>query len=473
MAGFVQSLFSGSVEHKATDISAYLSTLLFGGWRSKSGITISPDRALQCTTALACTQALACGLGMMPGEVSRERADGGFDRERNHPLWDVMEDQPNAWQTPTEWVETMMIHAVLCGNGMSFINRGLAPDGSMSTTGAPRELIPLRPDQVTLMQQPDYALRYTVAFASGQSMEVPAENIFHLRSPSWNGYSGLDVTRMAREAIGLALATEESHARRHSNGVNTTGVLSTANKLGKDDVDLLRETFSQSNVGLANSSKPLVLGNGLNWTPVSMSGVDAQHLETRRFQIEEVARAFGVFPAIIGHSDKASTFASAEQFFLAHVIYSLGRWTRRFEQRVNVDLLTKSERRDGLCFRLNSRALLRGDHASRAAFYTALVTLGIMTRNEARLDEGWNPLPGLNEPLVPLNLGTEADRAAAAKDVAKAVKSMLIGHNGGPPLDGSELETKIGRALSAANERRIVGARDNLNEVLAALEPSS
>jgi HK97 family phage portal protein len=444
MAGIIQSLFSPSTEHKTTDISGYLSTLLFGGWRSKSGITISPDRALQCTTALACTQALACGLGMMPGQVARERDDGGFDPDRNHPLWDVLEDQPNPWQTPTEWVETMMIHAVLCGNGLSFINRGLGRDGLMSTTAVPRELIPLRPDQVTLLQQPDYSLRYTVAFASGQSMVVPSENIFHLRSPSWNGYSGLDATRMAREAIGLALASEETHARLHSNGVNTTGVLSTASRLAKEDIDLLRETFAQSNVGVANSSKPLVLGNGLTWTPVSMSGVDAQHLETRRMQIEEVARAFGVFPAIIGHSDKTSTFASAEQFFLAHVIHSLGRWVRRFEQRVQADLMTKDERRSGLRYRLNSRALLRGDHASRAAFYTALVTLGIMTRNEARLDEGWNPLPGLNEPLTPLNMGTANDKALLAKKLAAEAKSALSGHGG----NDADFEAKIALLLT-------------------------
>jgi HK97 family phage portal protein len=467
MAGIIDAVFGRGYEAKTTDISNYLSTMLFGGWRSKSGITISPDRALQCTTALACVQALACGLGMMPGEVLRERADGGFDKEKDHPLWDVLCDQPNAWQTPTEWIETMMIHAVLCGNGLSFINRGVNSNGEASATGTPRELIPLRPDQVTLLQEPDYSLTYTVAFASGRSMVVPKENIFHLRAPSWNSYSGMDATRMAREAIGLALATEETHARLHSNGVNTTGVLSTDSKLGKDDIELLRETFAQSNGGVANSAKPLVLANGLTWTPVSMNGVDAQHLETRRMQIEEVCRAFGVFPAIIGHSDKTSTFASAEQFFLAHVIHSLGRWVKRFEERVQVNLMSKAERKAGLRFNLETRALLRGDHASRAAFYTALCTLGIMTRNEARLDEGWNPLQGLDAPLVPLNLGTEADRAAAAKEVANAVKSMMNGH------DEAALEMKIGRALSAANERRIVGARNNLNEVLKELEPSN
>jgi hypothetical protein len=225
-----------------------------------------------------------------------------------------------------------------------------------------------------------------------------------------------------------------------------------------------------------------VLSSGLKWEPMGMTGVDAQHIETRRFQIEEICRAFGVYPAMVGHSDKASTYASAEQFFIANVVYSLGRWTRRFEERIRVDLMTREERQRRLYAKFSLQALMRGDARTRSDFYSALITLGVLTRNEARALEELNPLPGLDEPLRPLNLATQAEAEAAlrarqappapvpspdaeGKAAAIAAVARLLGAGEG------ELETKIGRILSAANEARIRGARDALDTVLSQLEP--
>jgi hypothetical protein len=236
-----------------------------------------------------------------------------------------------------------------------------------------------------------------------------------------------------------------------------------------------------------------VLSSGLKWEPMGMTGVDAQHIETRRFQIEEICRAFGVYPAMVGHSDKASTYASAEQFFIANVVYSLGRWTRRFEERIRVDLMTREERQRRLYAKFSLQALMRGDARTRSDFYSALITLGVLTRNEARGLEDLNPIPGLDEPLRPLNLATQAEAEAALR--AKQAPSQAPGDGGGGGggqsadrqdaegkaaaiaavarvigADDPALEQKIGRILSAANEARIRGARDALDTVLAQLE---
>lgn len=217
--------------------------------------------------------------------------------------------------------------------------------------------------------------------------------------------------------------------------------------------------------GLKNKFKTAVLDVDATWTPLAATGVDNQHLETRRFQIEEICRDLGVFPQMVGHTDKTATFASSEAFFLAHVVHSLQPWVENWEQALALYLFPEE---DDLLAKFSMQGLLRGDNKTRAEFYASGIVNGWLTRNEARRLEDLNPIDGLDDPLLPLNMGTQAERDELAKDVTAAVKAM-IGHNGGPDLDDAEIERKVGRVLSARNERRIVTARDSLNEVLNTL----
>ena len=431
---------------------------------AKSGAIVNPSTALECTTALACTQAIACGIAMLPLDIYRPREGGGRDVAVDEPLWEFLADQPNEWQTWPEWIETTLMHAVLCGDGISYINRP-------NPRGPIRELIPLVPGTVTIEQRQGYELVYHLDLGDKRSLTVGRDQVFHLRAPSWNAYSGLNATKLAREAIGLALATEEAHARLHANGARPGGVLTTDKHLTKEQIQEIRASWQSTQGGLANAMRSAILHSGLKWQPMAMTGVDAQHLETRRFQIEEICRAFGVYPAMVGHSDKASTYASAEQFFIANVIYSLGRWTRRFEERIRVDLMTREERRRRLYAKFSLQALMRGDARTRAEFYRALITLGVLTRNEARALEDLNPLPGLDEPLRPLNLASEtealawiaAKRGAQAPGVetndeggqlidakAKAIATLVRTIGG----DAAELEHKIARVLCTLEDGR-------------------
>ena len=431
----IDRLLGGPIERKTTDIWALIDKV---SGASKTGVTVNAETALQSTTGLACTQAIACGVAMLPCKLYRPLPNGGREEARDDPLFHLLDLAPNDWQTSVEFIETLVIHAVLCGNGYAFVNR---------INGEARELVPLLPGQIKSEQAADYRLTYRLRPAEGPEIIIPRANMLHLRGPSWNGFLGLDAVRLAREAIGLSLATEETHARLHSNGARPGGVLSTDGNLNEAQIKIVREQWQQTQGGVANAMKTAILQGGLKWTPLAMSGVDGQHIETRRFQIEEICRAFGVFPQMVGHADKTATYASAEQFFLAHVVHTLSRWTRRLEKRLIVDLMTPTQIKAGLYPKFSFQALLRGDNKTRAEFYTALITLGIMTRNEARLLEEMNPLDGLDDPLVPLNMGTQAERDAIAADVAGDL-SKMIGHNGGLPLDQDEIATIVTAAIA-------------------------
>lgn len=412
-------------ERKSVGVTdALWAALVGGGAMSKSGVSVGTMDALACTTALACVRVLSSGVSMLPIKLVRDTANGGKENMRGHPLWDLVVDEPNQWQTGSEWIETMMMHAVLAQSGRSFINR--LADGRIA------ELIPLVPEQVRVDQAADFTLTYTVTPTNGgPPVTLGRDQVFELRGPSWDGYAGLDVRRLAREAIGLSLATEETHARLHSNGARPGGILTSDNNLSDEQVSSIRDAWQSTQGGVANSMKTAILAGGLQWQQISMSGVDNQHIETRRHQIEEVCRAFGVFPAVIGHSNNQSTYASAEQFFLHHVILTLGPWIKRVEARLKHDLLSSQDKRSGLYWHVSTQAMLRGDHKTRSEFYRALVMLGVMTRNEARLLEEMNPLPGLDEPLTPLNLGVGAEpESDTSRRFVKAVADEVAAQLG-------------------------------------------
>lgn len=367
----------------------------------KSGQTVNWTTALQCTTTLACCRVLSEGMAQLPSRLRQMRAGGlGSDVVLSHPLARFIQRGPNAWQTWFEFVETLTFNAALGKGGFALKVRGL--DGRLL------ELLPLPSIWVTEKRRSDWSVYYEVDLSpgsdtGGQRVVLEKRDVLHLRGPSVDGYRALEGIRFAREAIGLALATEEAHARLHANGVMPSGVYTIDGTLNKEQHDRLSKLLEQYHTREARS-RPLILDRSAKWLSMAMTGVDAQHLETRRFQIEEVCRAFRVMPIMVGYSDKAATYASAEQMFLAHVVHSLMPWVRRWETVVARDLLTEEETDAGLYFDLSVRGLLRGDAKTRADYYQKAVQSGWMTRNEVRIEEEMNPLDGLDEPLTPANM---------------------------------------------------------------------
>jgi HK97 family phage portal protein len=443
MRGILGAIADG-IERKTTDMSALTWERLLGAPNSKAGVSVTLESSLKVSTVLACTRVLANGVSQVPLKLYRETEGGAKLPAKDERLYRVLWRRPNDWMTSFEFRQVMMFHAVLTGNAYAYIGRSTVYDKP-----SVEELIPLV-GNVCVKQANDYSLSYEVSDSRGIITRLPRESVFHLRGPSWNGYAGLDALQYAREAIGLAIATEQTHSALHANAARPGGLISIEGKLGADARDRLREQLVDRVEGLANACRTLILDQKARFTPFAMTGVDNQHLETRRHQIEEICRDLGVFPMMVGYSDKTSTFASAESFFLAHVIHSLAPWIENWEQSLARDLFPDD---DDLFAKFSLQGLLRGDAASRAEYYASGIVNGWLTRNDARVLEDMNPLAGLDDPLVPLNMGTQAERDALANQVQKAVKSM-IGHNGGPALDDVELESKIAGVIAAFNRDR-------------------
>lgn len=370
----------------------------------KSGVVVTHKTALQASVAFACARVISQGIAQVPLKVFRRREDGGADPAMEHPLYGTLHDAPNDWQTSYEWREMVGLHLVFAGNHYSLITRnrqGVA------------ELLPLSPGDVKCERKGhDIVYRYT---GNDEIPPISAENILHLRGISWNGFCGLDGVRLAREAIGLALATEEHGARQFSNGAMIPGVLSTEQSLTSEQLDALRESFQKAQQGLSNAWKILVTHGGLKYQASASDNEKSQFVEVRKYQVEDVCRFFGVLPIMVGHSDKAATYASAEQMFLAHLVHTMGPWYARLEQSFNKNLLTTDERRDRLYTKFIDSGILRGSHKERAEYYNTMFNIGAMNPNEIRAKEEMNPYDGGNDYRVPMNTenpGTESDDGA-------------------------------------------------------------
>ncbi|MBX9945107.1 MAG: phage portal protein [Reyranella sp.] len=402
MGGLFGSLASGlrRRELKATDAGNLSWAALFGQQNSRAGVSVNVDSALKVSTVFACLRVLADGIAQVPLKVYREKADGSKELAKDHPAYRLLSRRPNEWMTSFEFRQVMMFHAALLGNGCAYIGR---------IRGVPKELIPLVPGSYMIEQAKDYTLTYRLTALNGQTTVLPRAEVFHLRGPSWTGAAGLDALQVAREAVGLAIATEETHAALHANGTQPGGVLSVKGSLDDAARARLKESWAQYQGGLANRFKTAVLDMDSTWTPLGMKGVDAEHLDTRRFQIEEICRDLKVFPQMVGYADKTATFASAEAFFLAHVIHTLNPWIENWEQSLARDLFPDE---DDILAKFSMQGLLRGDNTARATFYASGITNGWLTRNEARRLEDLNPIEGLGEPLLPLNMGTQGERDA-------------------------------------------------------------
>ncbi|KAA0689844.1 phage portal protein [Neorhizobium sp. P12A] len=356
----------------------------FGSRVSKAGVPVNWERALDVSTVFACIRVIAEGVAQVPLRVMRELPDGkGSVPATDHPLYKVLNSKPNRWQTSFAMRETMIFHLALTGNAFFYKN---------IVRNQVKELIPIDPGCVTITRNNDYSLAYTVTGINGQSMDFPQSLIWHIRGPSWDTWRGMDAVHRAREAIGLTIATENTQAEMHANGMQTSGVYSTDAKIDPEKYKQI-QAWIAAQIGGSNRHKPFVIDSGFKWTPQSMTGVDAQHLETRKFQIEEICRSLRVLPPMVGHSGQAMTFASAEQIFLAHVVHTLMPWVVRIEQSADNDLLDGDEDAEFFAkFSMNS--LLRGAAADRANFYSKALGAGgspaWMTQDEVRAEEDLN-----------------------------------------------------------------------------------
>lgn len=368
----------------------FVRNIALGDQASRLGPPATPEASVQVTAVLCAVRVIAEGMAQMPLKLYRESEAGGRTKREvatDHPLHQLLHRRPNGWMTSFQWRETMTMHAVLGGNAYSVISR---------VAGQVDELIPVDPACVEIgFDRGEVRYRVTI---DGRLIECSRRDVFHLRGPSLDGKVGLNILRLARQAVGLTSDLEQAQTRLQQNGGRPSGILtySDAGTLSPEAKQALRESWNQK-FGPGGEGGVAVLDNGWAYNSITMSAVDAQLIETRRFQIDEIGRAFRVWPLMLMQADKTATFASSEQFFLAHVIHTLGPWIERWENTLDCDLIDDPD----LYAHFQVNGLMRGAAKDRAEFYAKALGAGgapgWATQNEIRGWEDLDPKEGGDE----------------------------------------------------------------------------
>jgi len=376
------------LQQKSSVYERWLDLLADGG-KSKAGPSVNLQTAIRVSAAFACMREISQGLAQVPFKVFLD-----YEVQRDHPVHKLLTRRPNSWQTPFEFMETLGLHASL-GNAYIFKNR---------YRGSVAELIILHPDLVKSEQKEDWSTQYTVTGRDGQKIVLSADEIWHVRGASWDGFNGLDILDVAKETLGLSIALEESVSSLHANGVRPSGTYSIDATLNQTQHKQLTDWLKQQ--AGASTSTPMVLDRGAKWLQQTMTSVDAQHREMRQQAIEDTCRFFGILPSIVGFTgDKANTYASAEVMENAHKVRTLGRWYKRVQDSANINLLTDSELDAGMYTKFVANALMAASASDRGDFYAKALGSGgsppFMTQDEIRVLEDLRPLGGESSKLPP------------------------------------------------------------------------
>ena len=355
---------------------------------------ISADAALRLSAVWACVRILAETLASMPFCMYRVKTNGAKKYITDHPIARLFNKAPNAFQTPFEWREMLQAHLALRGNAYNQI--------MVDRKGVIIALLPMHPDRVKIEMLDGGEYRYRVRQASGQDLVLTRGEVWHLKGMSFDGILGLNPIELARDAVGMGLSAQEYGARFFQNDARPGGVIEWDGGTFKDQTARQLWLASwQTGQGGVNRGKTAVMERGMKYKEIGLNNSDAQFIEARKFQVTEIARLFRVPPHMIADLDRA-TFSNIEHQSLEFVLHTMTPWAERWESSIETSLLLESE--GDLEIEFDFSSLLRGDHAARSAYLNSGIMTGWLTRNEARLTEGRDPLPGLDVPLQPLNM---------------------------------------------------------------------
>lgn len=385
----IKSLFGfGQARDKPVDKAADAGySFLFG--RTTSGKPVNERTAMQTTAVYACVRILAEAVASLPLHVYEYRDDGGKEMVHDHPLYYLLHDEPNPEMTSFVFRETLMSHLLIWGNAYAQIVR----DGAGRVLG----LYPLLPNKMDVQRDERGNIYYVYARNSDENpmfkeygdIRLKAEDVLHIPGLGFDGLIGYSPIAMAKNAVGMTLACEEYGASFFANGANPGGVLEHPGVL--KDPSKVRESWNSVYRGVNNAHKIAVLEEGMKYQQIGIPPEEAQFLETRKFQINEIARLYRIPPHMVGDLDKSS-FSNIEQQSLEFVKYTLDPWVIRWEQSLQRALLLPGEK--GKYFiKLNVDGLLRGDYQSRMNGYAVGRQNGWFSANDIREMENMNPIP--------------------------------------------------------------------------------
>ena len=359
----------------ATSGSAY--SFFMGS--SAAGKSVNERSAMQMTAVYACVRILSESIAGLPLHMYRYEEDGSKTKAVEHPLYHLLHDEPNPEMTSFIFRETLMSHLLLWGNAYAQIIR--------NGKGDIIALYPLMPNRMKVERDSKGQLYYEyqtmkedAPTMKGAVYQLYPNEVLHVPGLGFDGLVGYSPIAMAKNAIGLAIAAEEYGSKFYANGAAPSGVLEHPNVL--KDPAKVRDSWNAAFGGSSNAHRVAVLEEGMKYTPISISPNEAQFLETRKFQIDEIARIFRVPPHMVGDLEKSS-FSNIEQQSLEFVKYTLNPWVCRWEQALQRALLSDDEK-GKYFFRFNVEGLLRGDYQSRMQGYATARQNGWMSANDIR-----------------------------------------------------------------------------------------
>jgi HK97 family phage portal protein len=418
--GFFSSLFqSKTLEERAAPQrqhpSADIDWAEFLGAASRTAGLPAPsvESAMTMPAVYACVRVLAETVASLPLITYRTRPDGGRERAGDLPLARLLARRPNPEMTAFELEELLTSHCAQWGNGYAFLE--------LDRRGQVTALWPLRPDRTQPVRR-NGELQYRYRMDDGQEVVIPAWQVHHRRGLSGDGIVGYSPVRVAMLAVALGMATEEFGARFFSNGARPGMVLEHPGKLSDQAFDRLRVSWRDDHQGLSNAHKIRILEEGMKIETLGIPPEEAQFLQTRTFQAQEIARIFRMPPHKIGLLEN-STFSNIEHQAIEFVTDTIRPWLRRFEQAQERDLLTESERQT-IYTEYLVEGLLRGDTVSRYQSYAVGRQWGWLAVNDIRRLENMEPIDDGDVYLQPLNMvQAGAPAANGAPDAAGQTRS--------------------------------------------------
>ena len=357
--------------------------------------TVSPQNAMQLTTVFACNRVIAETISSISLDIY-EIVGAGKEKAKDHPLYDILKYSPYPGVTSVMWRELIVSALNTRGNHYTQIIR----DGNRYI----KALFPLITDNM----KPEWTKGGKRAYLydlGGKKVPVPADEILHIPGlPSDNGLIGLSPIEYNRKALQLGATTQQFGLNFFDKGANASGAFATDGELSDESYARLKKDLNENYVGMQNSGKPLLLEGGLKFERISIPNNDAQFLETRKYQKEEIASIFRV-PMHMINSLENATFSNIEHQSLEFVQFTILPWIKRIEQAMNMQLLTAEERKR-YSIKFNVDSLLRGDFKTRTEGYGTMIQNGIMSVNEARALENMNPVDGGDKRYMQMNMTT-------------------------------------------------------------------
>ena len=368
--------------------------------RSDAGVMVNEKQAMRVTTAFACVTIISSDLSALPLPVMQRMPDGTVREAAEHPLYDLLQSEPNDYMTSSVFRGAWLASGLGWGNGYAYIRRdGAARARRLEPLASERTspvLLPVKDDKGNVKRKLFYA---TSATDSGQVIYLDSDDVLHLPGLSYDGYVGMSPIQTCKNAFGLAIAAEKFGAQLFGNGAKASGVLSHPGTLGTEALENLKKSLREIITG-ENALRPLVLEEGMKWEQVTINPNDAQFLDTRKFQREEIAALYRV-PMHLLQSLERATNNNIEHQSLDYIRYCLRPWAVRIEQEINRKLL-----RAPYFVEHDFNAFQRGDYASQVTGMMQLRLGGVYSANDCFKQLRQNPIPasdGGDIRIAPLN----------------------------------------------------------------------